>query len=105
MLVAVLKSGTWNFVVKWQSLLALITASLLQVGLLVKITNTITIKVLRQKKRCWNMQRPKIATNGFGGMVSKAVPLLLNRRNKQHHGFINYDRLLAVRACFKTLKT
>ncbi len=31
-----------------------------------------------------------------GGMVSKAVPLLLNRRTKQYHGFINYDRLLAV---------
>lgn len=29
-------------------------------------------------------------------MISKAVPLLLNRRTKQPYGFINYDRLLAV---------
>ena len=29
-------------------------------------------------------------------MVSKSVPLLLNRRTKQPYGFINYDRLLAV---------
>ena len=29
-------------------------------------------------------------------MVSKAVPLLLNLRTKQYHGFINYHRLLAV---------
>ena len=29
-------------------------------------------------------------------MVSKAVPLLLNRRTNITHGFINYDRLLAV---------
>ena len=29
-------------------------------------------------------------------MVSKAVPLLPNRRTNISHGFINYDRLLAV---------
>ncbi len=29
-------------------------------------------------------------------MVSKAVPLLPNQRTNTNHGFINYDRLLAV---------